>query len=86
MKLGLVIATRNRPAFASANIRSILSQDGDFVLLVSDNSERAEDRDELEKICSDAGDPRLRHSIRSKVVEAGSDTPPDSSHRGRTPK
>ena len=59
MKLGLVIATRNRPAFASANIRSILSQDGDFVLLVSDNSERAEDRDELERICRDTHDPRL---------------------------
>jgi hypothetical protein len=59
VKLGLVIATRNRPGFAAANIRSILSQDGDFVLVVSDNSERAEDRDELERICSDAHDPRL---------------------------
>ena len=59
MKLGLVIATRNRPAFAAANIRSILSQEGDFVLVVSDNSERAGDRDELETICRDARDPRL---------------------------
>jgi len=59
VKLGLVIATRNRPAFAAANIRSVLSQDGDFVLVVSDNSERAEDRDELERICRDAHDPRL---------------------------
>lgn len=59
MKLGLVIATRNRPAFAAANIRSILSQSEDFVLVVSDNSERTEDRDALEKICRDSGDPRL---------------------------
>lgn len=59
MKLGLVIATRNRPGFAAANIRSILSQDDDFVLVVSDNSERAEDRDALEKTCRDAGDSRL---------------------------
>lgn len=59
MKVGLVIATRNRPAFAAANIRSILSQDGDFVLVVSDNSERDDDRDELERICRGAHDPRL---------------------------
>jgi glycosyltransferase involved in cell wall biosynthesis len=59
VKIGLVIATRNRPAFAAANIRSILSQDEDFVLVVSDNSERLEDREELERICRDARDPRL---------------------------
>jgi hypothetical protein len=59
MKLGLVMATRNRPAFAAANIRSLLSQDDDFALLISDNSERAEDRDQLERICRDANDPRL---------------------------
>ena len=64
MKLGLVIATRNRPAVAAANIRSILSQDGDFALVVSDNSERSDDRDALEKTCRDAGDPRLLY-IRS---------------------
>ena len=114
VKLGLVIATRNRPAFASANIRSVLSQDGDFVLVVSDNSERAEDRDELGDDLSrrPRSAPRLhphaeesprcrnplglgdgagvgedgrhppRHSIRSKVVEAGSDPSLGGSHRG----
>jgi hypothetical protein len=59
VKLGLVMTTRNRPALAAANIRSILSQDGDFVLVVSDNSESTEDRDALESVCRDAGDPRL---------------------------
>jgi hypothetical protein len=59
VKLGLVIATRNRPAFAAANVRSIVSQPGDFVLVVSDNSERLEDRDELGRMCRDTRDPRL---------------------------
>jgi len=61
MKLGLVMTTRNRPAFAAANIRSILNQNGDFVLVVSDNSERAEDQDTLEKVCRNADDPRLMY-------------------------
>jgi len=53
------MATRNRPSFAAANIRSLLSQEEDFVLVVSDNSERAEDQDALKNVCRDAGDPRL---------------------------
>jgi glycosyltransferase involved in cell wall biosynthesis len=58
VKLGLVMATRNRPTFAEANIRSLLSQDEDFVLIVSDNSD---DPAALQNICRDAGDPRLRY-------------------------
>lgn len=55
------MATRNRPSFAAANIHSLLSQDEGFDLIVSDNSERAEDQDALEKVCRDARDPRLRY-------------------------
>jgi hypothetical protein len=64
VKLGLVMATRNRPAIAAAHIRSLLSQDEDLVLVVSDNSESIEDRDALEQSCRDASDPRLLY-IRS---------------------
>ena len=61
MKLALVMATRNRPAFAAANIRSLLSQDENFDLIISDNSERAEDQDAVENVCRDARDPRLQY-------------------------
>jgi len=61
VKLGLVMATRNRPSFAAANIHSLLSQDEDFALIVSDNSERAEDQDALRNVCRDAHDPRLQY-------------------------
>jgi hypothetical protein len=61
VKLGLVMATRNRPAFAAANIHSLLSQDEDFVLVVSDNSERTEDQDQLENVCRAARDRRLKY-------------------------
>jgi hypothetical protein len=61
MKLGLVMATRNRPTYAAANIRSLLSQDENFALIVSDNSERAEDQDALKNVCDDARDSRLQY-------------------------
>ena len=61
MKLCFVLVTRNRPDYASAAIRSLLSQEGAgaFDLVVSDNSETADEARRLEEYCRGARDSRL---------------------------
>lgn len=61
-QLVVVIPTRNRSDLAYNAIRSVLNQtDCDFRLLVSDNSTRAEELDQLARLCGEIADERLRY-------------------------
>ncbi|HVE72404.1 MAG TPA: hypothetical protein VNI54_13655 [Thermoanaerobaculia bacterium] len=61
MKLCFVLVTRNRTDHAIAAIRALLTQESaePFDLVVSDNSELAEDARRLEEYCRSTGDSRL---------------------------
>lgn len=65
MKLGLILPTRHRAAYAVSAIRSLLTQHGCALsLIVSDNSSDKDEVHRLKEFCDTTNDPRLVH-IRS---------------------